>query len=115
MGIFRGSSPDGPFLPVDNYSENAGQYKLLLYRPTDGAFEESGLDGVKRLMEEDYVQKNARDRVHAALRKHKEKPRWWFRRFQLHLKEVQRYDLDFRLAKCELADIYLHHSDPESR
>ena len=57
-----------------------------------------------------YSERRARDRVHNAWRKHKERPRWWFLCFERYLRIAQRSDPDFRLTKDELAEIYLHHS-----
>ena len=62
---------------------------------TDGTFEAAGLEGIKELMHQDYaptghlIKKRSRERVHSAWRKHKERPGWWFRRFDRYAATTQ--------------------------
>jgi hypothetical protein len=83
---------------------------------TDGTFEAAGLDGVKALMEEDYapsghlIKKKSRERVYSAWRKHRERPRWWVRRFDRYVSVATLRVAQFSLTPVELAEIYLNHS-----
>ena len=56
-------------------------------RYSDGSMQKEGFDGIKALMIEDFqpkghlIKKRSRLQVEKAFRKHREKPTWWFRRF----------------------------------
>ena len=51
-----------------------------------------------------------RERVKKTFRKMKERPEWFFRRFDNHLASCKRADPEFRLAPDELASLYLNHT-----
>ena len=58
---------------------------------TDGSLFQQGLEGVKKLITEDYAPSGhlikvvSRDRVRASWRRYKQKPSWWFRRFDRYM------------------------------
>ena len=76
------------YLIKETASRDSELYQTLEHlKHTDGTFELAGLDGVKKLIEQDYaptghlVKRRSRERMFFALRKHEERPTWWFRRF----------------------------------
>ena len=75
----------------------------------DGTLVKAGFEGVKKLIEEDYapsghlIKQYSRDRCRNSFRKYKEKPTWWFRRFDKWMATAQKRDPEFNFTADELA------------
>ena len=76
---------------------------------------------MKKLIEEDYAPTDhcmmsiSRDRVRNSCRKFKEKPSWWFRRFDRLVRIAKQRDSEFALTADELATHYLYRSGLDQR
>ena len=83
---------------------------------TDHSLLKAGFACVKALIEEDYapsghlIKAYSRERTRNSWREFKEKPKWWFRRFDRYMEIAQSRDSEFRFTSDELATHYLNHS-----
>ena len=105
------------YMIKENAKKDTELYQTLEHlKHTDGSLDAAGLAGVKKLMEEDFapsghlMMARSRDRVRESFRKFKEKPKWWFRRFDRYYSIAKTRDPDFLMTPDELATHFLNHS-----
>ena len=98
---------------ADKHSSLASTLEHLKY--SDGTFDTAGFAGIRRIMEEDYAPRGHAIRVKArntllykTFRKFKEKPRWFFRRVDKHLRALESKDEGTYVSDDFLAELYLH-------
>ena len=91
--------------------------------PGDGKLDidSLGLTGIKALMSDDFEPKThflasqARQQVMSIHRKFKERPKWYFRRFDIAYARCKRLDKEFQLSEMQLADMYYFNSGLERK
>ena len=109
-------------LDEETASRDSELYQTLEHlKHIDGTFEDAGFEVVKKLIGQDYapsghlVKQRSRHRVFTAWRKHKERPTWWFKRFDKYLDIARQRDPGFSLTDDPLVGMYLNRLGLDQR